>query len=579
MSAARGRGREAPTGVTHPETAGPAGPAGDEPPPDAWDDHASEQAESPPPPSGMGLVRARATLEIALGGITTNKARTVLTLLGIVIGVASVITAVGIGAGSQAQVSAQLSSLGTNLLTVQPGGTSSGGVRGAAGSASTLTLSDAIALSDAAVPGGAAPDVASVAPEDTAQVQAVAGKNNTATTADGATPEILVARDFQLASGRFITADDLQQSSQVCDLGATAATTLFPDGAGTAIGSSVLLNGQAYQVIGIMATKGGFGNTDANIFVPLTAVENRLSLKAGAANAVTTINVVATQQEATLAAQAEVESLLRARHKLSPTQADDFSFFSQTSIQQTASDVSGTLTLLLGAVSAVSLLVGGIGIMNIMLVTVTERTREIGLRKAVGARKGDILAAIPGGVHPDQYPGRPDRGGPELPGGLDPSIARWQRHDPPPAHLQRLDCARGGGLAGHRAILRRLSRQPRRGSRSDPGPAIRIEDDEMRIGGGEGHMDGRKRAINGLGRAGLLLLAAVAVAGGSFYAGRSYQDSADQSLFAAYNPPQTAARGAGTGAAGGGDQASPSPAGAHKARRWRRRWPWGRRRR
>ena len=164
------------------------------------------------------------------------------------------------------------------------------------------------------------------------------------------TPDILTARNYQVAVGRFITANDVQRSAQVADLGATLAGEFFPNGLANAIGSTIQLNGQAYQVIGVLALKGGFGNTDTNVFVPITAVQNRLSLRSGAANTVTAINLVATGADKTDAAQAQVEAFLRRLHKLTPAQSDDFSFFSQTSVQQTASNVTGALTVLLSAI-------------------------------------------------------------------------------------------------------------------------------------------------------------------------------------------------------------------------------------
>jgi putative ABC transport system permease protein len=323
-------------------------------------------------------MKIRDLIGLALSRLSTGKLRTALTMLGIIIGVASVVALVSVAQGATAGISRQLQSLGTNLLTVSPGFTRTGATRGAIGSATTLTIADATSL--ATLDG-----VAASAPEITTNKLIVAGSQNETARVIGTTPGYLTVFAYDIWVGSFINDAAVDHNLRVAVIGATTADNLSLTEA--SIGSTIYIGGLPFELIGITQPKGGSTNTDDQVIIPLSTAHE---LFVGSAS-VSAIGISAASADKIDTVSAEITATLESRHNIT-TGVDDFTIANQAQLLGTVSGVSDVLTLLLAGIASISLLVGGIGIMNIMLVSVRERTREIGIRKAIGATGRDILS-------------------------------------------------------------------------------------------------------------------------------------------------------------------------------------------
>ncbi len=321
-------------------------------------------------------------LQLGLQALTRNRMRAALTVLGIVIGVAAVIATLAIGQGARAQVQRQIRALGANVMTVRPGTVSTGGVRMGMGGVTTMTAEDAEAVRREC------PAVAAVTPMVQRGAQVVFGNMNWGTSVQGVGPEFTDIRQWPVETGAMFSDADVRGSAKVCVIGSKVREQLFGDS--DPVGSTIRIRDIPFRVVGVLSYKGGQGmggDQDDVVIAPWTTVQNRL-LGITHINAIV-VSAVSEQQVET--ARTQITELLRQRHRIRPGMDDDFFIYTQLDIASTAESTSKVMTTLLASIAAVSLLVGGIGIMNIMLVSVTERTREIGIRRAIGARRRDIL--------------------------------------------------------------------------------------------------------------------------------------------------------------------------------------------
>ena len=322
-----------------------------------------------------------AALHLALMALWRNKSRAMLTTLGVIIGVASVIAMVAIGAGAQQRIAQQLENMGTNTLVIRPGSVTRGGVRTGMGTVTSLVRADAEAIRE--IPG-----VVAVSPSVRSPVQVRYRGTNWGTVVEGVTPEYLGVKNWRVGEGEFFTEQHVLSAAHVCVLGQTVARELF--GLANPVGETVVMKGVACQVQGVLGEKGASAwgsDEDDRVLAPLTTVQRKIM---GIVH-IDSVEVQTAGREATYQVMADVKKLLRQRHRLVEDQPDDFRVFNRAELAKTSEESAKVFTWLLGSIASVSLLVGGIGIMNIMLVSVTERTREIGIRMAVGARRRDIL--------------------------------------------------------------------------------------------------------------------------------------------------------------------------------------------